>query len=163
MARHRPGEARISGIVLALSLMLLISACVDPSAGSHTQISSPTPRASVVPTPQATATPTLKFIKSSGPPTAGKAVVWRRANLPTGFGLQLAGADLQLAQSDGTTAYSCAPIVGKGPPVVVTHDASISWQRTAALPTDAEYLLCTSIAVDMLTPLDCRGPKSRVG
>jgi hypothetical protein len=151
MARPRPGGARISGIVLILSLVLLISACADTSSGSHAQISSPTPRPSIVPTPQATATSTLKIINSSGPPTARKAVVWRRANLPTGFGLQLAGADLQLAQSDGATGYSCAPLVGKGPPVVITHDAGISWQRTADLP-NAGHLLCSSIAVDMLNP-----------
>ena len=149
MAKPRSGAVRFGGILLVIALVLVVAGCSDAASGTHAQIASPTARSTMTSPP--TATPSLTVIKTSGPPTAGKAAVWRRANLPAGFGLQLAGSDLEVAQSDGTTAYSCAPLVGQVSPIVVTHDAGLSWQRAAALP-DAAHLLCTSLAVDMLNP-----------
>ena len=151
MAKPGPGGVRLGGSVFIMLLVLFVSACADTSAGSHAQLASPTARSTSIPTPRPTATPSLTVIKTSGPPTAGKIAVWRRANLPAGFGLQLAGADLEVAQSDGATAYSCAPLAGQSAPVVVTHDAGITWLRTAALHGTA-HLLCTTVAVDMLNP-----------
>jgi photosystem II stability/assembly factor-like uncharacterized protein len=92
---------------------------------------------------------------ASVPPVAGKAVPWSHATLPSGFGMGFHLADLEVAASDGATAYSCA-VAGtlqdrSGPPrVIVTHDAGAHWAATA--PIAASWSECDLLIVDKLDP-----------
>src|SRR5215467_4049383 len=123
MAKRGRRATHLSSVILIVALVSFVAACADTSDGVRTQVAGPTPSPASTRPPLPTATLTLTIVKTSGPPIAGRAAVWMRANLPAGFGMLFHVSDLQVAASDGATAYSC-----QGARVVVTHDAGVSWE-----------------------------------
>ncbi|HEX5441719.1 MAG TPA: hypothetical protein VFW76_12595, partial [Ktedonobacterales bacterium] len=110
--------------VTLLLAMLLLTACgraAATPAATATPLS-PTP----TPFPTQPPVPTVAVIQSSGQPVWGNVASWSHVNLPAGFGMQFHVSDLQVAASDGRTAYACA-VPGdqtqpRHPRVVVTHN-----------------------------------------
>ncbi|HEY7339324.1 MAG TPA: hypothetical protein VH591_00465 [Ktedonobacterales bacterium] len=138
--------------VTLLLAMLLLSACgraaATPSATATPLPPTPTPFPTQPPLP------TVAVIQSGGPPIWGNVASWAHANLPAGFGMQFHVSDLQVAASDGRTAYACA-IPGDQtqpghPRVVVTHNGGASWAYTTPIPVMWDS--CAGLVVDMLDP-----------
>jgi photosystem II stability/assembly factor-like uncharacterized protein len=134
-----------------LITVLLLSACGRAAASpvaTATPLSTPTP----FPTPPPL--PTVAVIQSSGQPIWGNVASWSHANLPAGFGMQFHVSDLQVAASDGRTAYACAVPGDQTQPghprVVVTHNGGASWAYTTDIPVT--WYSCVALAVDMLDP-----------
>lgn len=138
---------------LALLLsMLLLSACGRTAAtpGATATPLPPTP----TPFPTQPPVPTVAVIQSSGQPVWGNLASWAHANLPAGFGMQFHVSDVQVAASDGRTAYGCA-VPGdqtqpRHPRVVVTHNGGASWAYATDIPVS--WYSCAALAVDMLDP-----------
>lgn len=134
-------------IIALLLAVLLLSACGQVVAKPHATATTPAP----TPMPTLPPTPTVAVIHSSGQPTWGKTAYWSHANLPAGFGMQFHVSDLQVAPSDGETAYSCAaPVTANIPQVIVTHDAGAHWQATA--PVAPAFDECDQLVIDQLNP-----------
>lgn len=110
----------------ALRVTLLIVSLVGLSGcGSLAGASSATPTAA-----EATPTPIATPIA----PTA-RPLTWAPARLPTAY-----QPTIGVAQSDGATAYVCAPASSAATSEVVawvTHDRGVHWQPTEIITTDA--------------------------
>lgn len=145
----RPIPKRCVTLLLA---MLLLSACgraAATPAATATPLS-PTP----TPFPTQPPVPTVAVIQSSGQPVWGNVASWAHTSLPAGFGMQFHVSDLQVAASDGRTAYACA-VPGdqtqpRHPRVVVTHNGGASWAYVTDIPVT--WYSCVALAVDMLDP-----------
>jgi photosystem II stability/assembly factor-like uncharacterized protein len=143
--------AALRCVALLLSVLLL-SACGQAAARPNaTATLTPLPP---TPLPTMPPTPTITVIQSSGQPIWGNVASWSHANLPAGFGMQFHVSDLQVAASDGKTAYACA-VTGNPdqlghPRVVVTHNGGASWASVSSIP--ASWYSCVALAVDMLDP-----------
>ena len=133
--------------VMLLLAVLLLSAC-GRAAATTTPLPTPTPF------PTQSPLPTVAVIQSSGQPTWGNVASWSHANLPAGFGMQFHVSDLQVAASDGRTAYACAVPGDQTQPghprVVVTHNGGASWAYATDIPVT--WGSCVALAVDMLDP-----------
>jgi hypothetical protein len=144
-------KPRILALMLALLLVLLLAACGQAAAKPQATATAPTP----TPFPTQAPVPTVAVIQSSGQPTWGNIAYWSHANLPAGFGMQFHVSDLQVAASDGKTAYSCVVPGNQTQPghprVVVTHNGGVSWTYVANIPVT--WYSCDALAVDMLDPL----------
>jgi photosystem II stability/assembly factor-like uncharacterized protein len=138
--------------VTLLLAMLLLAACgraaATPNAAATLLPRTPTPLPTLPPTP------TVTVIQSSGQPIWGNGASWAHANLPVGFGMQFHVSDMQVAASDGRTAYACAVPGDQTQPghprVVVTHNGGASWAYTTNIPVS--WYSCVALAVDMLDP-----------
>lgn len=138
---------------LVLSLLLLLSACGQANANPHAAATSTLPPPPT-PFPTQPPAPTVAVIQTSGQPVWGKTAAWSHASLPAGFGMQFHVSDLQVAPSDGRTAYACA-IPGDQtqpghPRVIVTHNGGASWSDVSSIPVS--WLSCVSLAIDLLDP-----------
>ena len=139
--------------LLALSLALLLSACGQAIAKPHAT-ATPARAPTATPFPTQPPAPTVAVIQASGQPVWGKTAYWSHASLPAGFGMQFHVSDLQVAPSDGRTAYACA-IPGDQtqpghPRVIVTHNGGASWSDVSSIPVS--WLSCVSLAIDLLDP-----------
>jgi len=151
-----PSRMRGSLFALLLSLALLslallsLAACGQAVAKPRATATHPLP----TPFPTQPPTPTVAVIKASGQPVWGKTASWSHANLPAGFGMQFHVSDVQVAASEGKTAYACAvlgdPTKARNPSVIVTHDGGASWKNVASIPVS--WYSCVQLAVDMLNP-----------
>ena len=142
---------RCVALLLSMLSLLLLSACGQAAARPRPTATPPLP----TPLPTLPPTPTVAVIQSSGQPTWGKTAYWSHTNLPTGFGMQFHVSDLQVAASDGKTAYACA-VPGdqtqpRHPRVIVTHNGGASWTYTTPIPV--LWYSCAALAVDTLNPL----------
>lgn len=144
-------KPRIVALMFALLLALLLAACGQAAAKPQATATPPTP----TPFPTQRPLPTVAVITSSGQPTWGNIAYWSHANLPAGFGMQFHVSDLQVAASDGKTAYACVVPGNQAQPghpsVVVTHNGGVSWTYVANIPVT--WYSCDALAVDMLNPL----------
>src|SRR5690242_9927184 len=138
--------------VMLLLAMLLLSACGRAAATPSASATPPPP--TPTPFPTQPPVPTVAVIQSSGQPTWGNGALWSHTNLPAGFGMQFHVSDLQVAASDGRTAYACAVPGDQTQPghprVVVTHNGGASWVYTSNIPV--MWLSCVALVVDMLDP-----------
>ncbi len=143
----RPIPKRCVTLLLAV---LLLSACGSVAARPIATALPPIP----TPFPTQPPLPTVADIQSSGQPIWGNVATWAHANLPAGFGMQFHVSDLQVAASDGRTAYACAVPGDQTQPghprVVVTHNGGASWTYTTDIPVLWDS--CAALAVDMLNP-----------
>ena len=127
--------------VLLLAGLVTMSSC---DSGSHASNSLP---------PTVQATPTTVPIATPAVPTARK-LVWTPERLPATQlpalpdGIERQGPTLSPAQSDGATAYVCAPAANSAnadTATWLTHDRGASWRATA------------DIAVDVGSPIEVLG------
>jgi photosystem II stability/assembly factor-like uncharacterized protein len=139
-------------LVVLLLVAMLLSACGQVAAKPRATatVPSPTPFPTLTPAP----TVAVTTIQSTGDPVWGKTASWSHANLPAGFGMQFHVLDVQVAASDGKTAYACAVIGNQTQPghpqVIVTHDGGMSWTHVSGIPVS--WYGCATLAVDMLDP-----------
>lgn len=142
-------KPRIGALLL---VAMLLSACGQVAAKPRATATLPSP----TPFPTLTPAPTIAVttIQSTGDPVWGKTASWSHANLPAGFGMQFHVSDVQVAASDGKTAYACAVIGNQTQPghpqVIVTHDGGMSWAYVSSIPVS--WYGCARLAVDMLDP-----------
>ncbi len=141
-------KPRILALMLALLLVLLLAACGQAAAKPQATATAPTP----TPFPTQAPVPTVAVIPSGGVPIWGNVAAWSHANLPAGFGMQFKVSDLQVAESDGKTAYACAAPdpQSKTTRVIVTHDGGATWAYVANIP--ATWDGCGALAIDLLDP-----------
>lgn len=150
MSSHKPR------IVLLVAALLLLAACGRSVAAVHSTPPppSPTPAPTAPPAPTIPPAPTVAVIQSGGQPVWGKTASWSHANLPAGFGMLFHDADVQVAASDGKTAYACAVPGNQTQPghprVVVTHNGGVSWAYVSNIPVT--WGGCAQLVVDMLDP-----------
>lgn len=138
--------------VTLLLALLLLSACGRAAAATASATATPLPP-TPTPFPISTMppTPTVAVIQSGGQPIWGNTAHWSHANLPAGFGLLFHSSDLQVAASDGKTAYACAALgTQPNPRVIVTHDGGASWVYATTIPV--AWGACARLVVDTLNP-----------
>jgi len=139
--------------VTLLLAMLLLSAC-SRAAVASSATATPLPTPTPFPIPTMPPMPTVAVIQSSGQTVWGNIAFWTHTNLPAGFGQQFHVSDLQVAESDGKTAYACAvpgdQTQSGHPRVVVTHNGGASWAYATDIP--ASWGSCARLVVDMLDP-----------
>lgn len=125
---------------LLLALTPLLAACGGAGQARAASASTTTtrPAASAQPlqtAPTATAMPTpLTGLAAISAPTQGAQASWRRANLPSGYGMQFHGAALAVSLWHGSVAYSCSPPPSGALHVVKTTDGGATWGRMTDVP-----------------------------
>lgn len=108
----------------------------------------------------ATATPTLTIptttpgprvasITGTGAPTAGPTPAWRKAALPSGFGLEFHSSDVEVAASNGNIAYACAGVNGPAYAVVSANAGATFGPK---VQVGSGWGVCAQVVVDELVP-----------